>query len=441
MKKAELLMACLLPWIPAMVPFAAAQKAAGTAKTAPVSASKLVAVKVTGTVRYTEKEIVAASGLELGRNAGESDFKEAVGRLGNTGLFGNVSYSYSYSPAGTKLELQLVDTEQSKLLPGHYENFVWFTDAELTSEIQRWVPLFKQLLPLSGTLPDQVSEALQAILGARHLPGRVNYMRESVQGAEELTGIAYKVEDVGFYIHDVEFPGAGPDQLPPLKVAARKLRGAEYVRSSLALVAKVDYLPVFLQRGYLKAAFAQPDARVVTQTSTEVQVDAIFPVTPGRIYSASGVAWKGTAVLPAEHLQSFLHLPIGQPADAVRLAADLENVQNVYHTRGYMAVRIQAEPRFDDATSTVHYDLSVTEGDLFQMGELEIVGLDSQARARLENAWTLREGQPYNSDYPKEFLKNAFRLLPHDEQWTADIGEAVDAKDKTVDVTLRFTAR
>ena len=170
-------------------------------------------------------------------------------------------------------------------------------------------------------------------------------------------------------------------------------------------------------------------------------MDAIFPVTPGKIYSTSGVAWKGNAAVPAEQLQSLLHLPLGQPADAVGLDADLKNVQKLYHTRGYMAVRVQVEPLLDDATSTVHYDLSVVEGDLFQMGELEIVGLDSQAKARLQNAWTLREGQPYNSDYPKEFLKNAFRLLPHDEQWIADIREAVDAKDKTVDVTIRFTAR
>jgi hypothetical protein len=444
MRKPALLMAWLLLWILPTVPCTAAQKAATSGKPTAVSSSKLVAVKVTGTERYTEKEILAAGGLELGRSADEADFKEAVQRLGNTGLFTDVAYSYSYSPAGTRLELQLVDTDKSKLVPAHYENFVWFTDAELTSEIQRRVPLFKQVLPLAGSLPDQVSEVLQAILGARHLPGHVDYLRESKPSTGEggdLIGIAYKVEEANFYIHDVEFPGAGPDLVPPLKAAARKLIGAEYVRSSLAVVAKVDYLPVYLQRGYLKAAFAPPEARVVTQTPTEVQVDAIFPVTPGKIYSISGVAWKGNAALPVEQLQSLLHLPIGQAADAVRLAADLENVQKLYHTKGYMAAQIQAEPLLDDAASAVHYDLNVVEGDLFQMGELEIVGLDSQAKARLQNAWTLREGQPYNSDYPKEFLKNAFQLLPHGEQWAADIREAVNANDKTVDVTLRFTAR
>ena len=138
-------------------------------------AYKLIALKVTGTARYTDKEILAASGLQIGQNAADGDFKEAVQRLGDSGLFSDVVYSYSSSDAGTKLELQLADTDKSKLVPAHFENFVWFTDDELQAALQRSVPLFKQLLPTAGNLPDRVSEALQAILTEKHFPGRVDY--------------------------------------------------------------------------------------------------------------------------------------------------------------------------------------------------------------------------------------------------------------------------
>jgi hypothetical protein len=72
------------------------------------------------------------------------------------------------------------------------------------------------------------------------------------------------------------------------------------------------------------------------------------------------------------------------------------------------------------------------------MGELEIVGLDTQAKAHLEDAWTLREGEPYNADYAKKFLEATDRLLPPGVSWGVSIHEAVNAKDKTVDVTIRF---
>jgi outer membrane protein assembly factor BamA len=420
---------------------AAAQKPAGNSKGLPVSTYKLVAIKVVGTERYTEKEILPASGLELGQSANEADFKEAVRRLGDTGLFTDVVYSFSYSPAGTKLEFQLKDADPSTLVPAHFENFVWFTDAQLLAELQRRVPLFKQMLPVGGALADRVEEALQTILDEKKIPARVDYLRESPQRGEKLIGIAYSAEAMDIRIRNVEFPGATPDLLPGLQAAARRLTGAPYIRSPLAKVAAVDYLPVCLQRGYLKASFADSDARVVKQSGGEVEVDAIFAVTPGKVYSTSDVVWKGNVAIPAEQLQALLHMPTGQPANAVRLATDLENVTKLYRGRGYMTARVTPKPLLDDDKSTVHYDLNVMEGDQFKMGELEIVGLDSQATTHMQAAWTLREGEPYNANYPQKFLDETTRLLPRGIGWEVSVHEAVDAKDKTVDVTIRFKQR
>ncbi|HMD15686.1 MAG TPA: POTRA domain-containing protein [Terriglobales bacterium] len=428
-----------------LVSAAAAQKSS-TSKASSVSAYKLIALKATGTARYTDKEILAASGLQLGQNAADGDFKEAVQRLGESGLFSNVVYSYSSSSAGTKLELQLADADQSKLVPARFENFVWFTDAELQIALQSRVPLFKQLLPLSGNLPDHVSEALQSILTEKHFPGRVDYLRAGDASGGALNGIDYRVDEVSIRIRDVEFPGASPEQTALLTTAAHRLAGAEYGRSTLSAAAKFDLLPVYLQRGYLKAAFGLSDARVVPQSSVaadpqglaDVLVDAIVPVTPGKVYSTSGVEWKGNSALTAGELAPLLHLPTGQPADAVRLLRDLENVTKLYRSRGYMMVQIKPDAQFDDEKSTVHYGLNVVEGDLYKMGDLEITGLDTQATARMRAAWTLHEGQAYNADYLKKFLVDTEPLLPHGVHWAVSIHETPDAKDKTVDVEIRF---
>ncbi|MGA9495497.1 MAG: hypothetical protein WBV41_06560, partial [Terriglobales bacterium] len=56
-----------------------------TGRTAAATANKLVALKVTGTTRYTDKEILGAAGLQLGQNAADGDFKEASQRLGDSG--------------------------------------------------------------------------------------------------------------------------------------------------------------------------------------------------------------------------------------------------------------------------------------------------------------------------------------------------------------------
>lgn len=418
---------------------AVAQKPATRHKTAAVSSpDKLIALKATGTTRYTDKEILAACGLQIGQNAADGDFREAAKRLGDSGLFSDVAYTYTSSGSGVKLELQLTDVDKDKLVPANFENFPWFTNAELLDELQRRVPLFKRELPLAGKLPDHVEEALQMMLSEKKVPGRVDYLRETTQEGGKLTGIAYSVESLDIVIRNVEFPGAAPDLLAGLQTASHRLAGAPYRRSSLAVIADVDFLPVCLKSGYLKASFAKADARVVTQTDSEVEVDAIVPVTPGQVYATSGVEWKGNAAISTAEVSPLLHLPAGQPVDAVRLLHDIEGVGKLYRSRGYMVAQIKPVPQFDDAKSTVHYDLIVAEGDQYKMGELEILGLDTQSKAKMEAAWTLRQGQPYNADYLKQFLSETGSLLPRGVRWSTGTHATPDAKDKTVDVEIHF---
>jgi outer membrane protein assembly factor BamA len=134
-------------------------------------------------------------------------------------------------------------------------------------------------------------------------------------------------------------------------------------------------------------------------------------------------------------------MPPGQPADAVRLLRDIDAVGKLYRSRGYMTAQVKPDAQCDDEKSTVHYDLNVVEGDQYKMGELEIAGLDTQAKARMQEAWTLREGQPYNADYPKKFLDDTRQLVPRGVQWAIGVHESLDAKDKTVDVEIRFQQR
>ncbi|MGC2249005.1 MAG: POTRA domain-containing protein [Terriglobales bacterium] len=438
----------------------AAQKHASSGSNHPRATAsdphQLVSVKATGTTRYTDKEILGASGLQIGQDVAEGDLKEAAQRLGESGVFSSVVYTFSYSDAGLKVEFQLTENEKNKLVPTHFENFVWFTDAELMAALNQRVPLFKDAVPTSGTMADHVQEALQELLSERHLPGRVEFLRQSTQDGSRLTGIEYRVAEITTSIRDVEFPGASPEQIAFLRRAAHALLDAEYFRSKLAAVAQFDLLPLYLERGYLKAAFGPSEARVVNQSGdttrdtkaeaaktedidpSDIEVDVILPVIPGKVYSISGVTWKGNSAITTEESSKVFHLAVNRPADAVRVTDDAENLVRLYHSRGYMTAEVKPVAQLDDEKGTVRYYVNISEGDLYKMGELEIVGVDTPSKDRLNEAWTLREGQPYNADYTRKFLDDARRLLPRGLQFSASINEQLDKKDKVVDVTIQF---
>jgi outer membrane protein assembly factor BamA len=409
------------------------------------STQKLIAINVKGNDRYPAPDVIAASGLKLGDPATEEDFKRTAEHLGETGAFSNIVYSYSYSSAGTKLDLQV--TESDKIVPAEFENFVWLGDKELVQQLHQYIPLFNGYLPISGNITDQVADALQALLVQRGSKGRVDYLRAGPE-SKPIDSIRFSVSNVEIRIRNVEFPGAAPADLPRLTTAAKKLQGDAYLKSKVSLFADYNLLPIYLERGYLQARFAPPQAKLVASaagnrdendSAGEVEVDVTLPLQAGRQFNVSEITWAGNSALPKDKLSPLIHLPGGEPANAVQLKADLESVQKLYKSRGYMAVEVQAVPHLDDTSGTASYQLKVQEGDLYRMGDVEIHGLDSRTTDRMRLAWALHEGDPFDASYPQRFLQETGRLVSPNIHWEISIHESVNQKEKTVDVELRFT--
>jgi outer membrane protein insertion porin family len=414
--------------------------ALGQARKSPPKSSpteqKLVSVKVTGTQRFTEKEVIAASGLEIGSVVTQDDFEKAGKRLGESGFFSNVAYSYAHTPTGTKLDLQLADA--AKLVPAHFENFVWFSDDELRAKIHEHLPLFKGEVPVGGTFCDQVSDVLQALLVQHNLAARADYMRDSKDNAGPVDAINFRATGLNLRIEEVQFSGASPEELPVLQAAARDLLDKEYVRTEVQAYATKNLLPIYLERGFLKAAIGDPQAKVLKDTDGDTLIQVQLPVTPGHQYKVSSFKWEGNSAFKSEKLQSMIHAQVGQTVNAEQLRTDLGAIQKFYGTRGYMLATVKPVPDFNDAANTVAYKLEVNEGDVFHLGDLDIQGLDAKTVDRLREAWTLREADPYDTTYPMRFFEQTVKLLSRDVTWTVSVHEGVNEKEKTVDVTLRY---
>jgi outer membrane protein assembly factor BamA len=412
----------------------------------PPAARTLIAVKVTGTKRFAQDDVVATSGLRMGTTVGEDDFKRAARRLGDTGVFSDIAFSYSYSSAGTKLELQVTDAE--KFLPARFEDFVWFTDEELRQKVKEHIPLFSGDLPVAGRLPDEVSDVLQALLVEKGVPGHVNYLRYAHEGGP-VESINYSVSDVLIRIRKVQFTGAGTTELPLLDAAAQRLADREYSRSRMSDFVEHQLLPIYRARGYLKASFGLPQPHVVpaptTDNSSEARnqtfVDVALAVDSGQQYVLSRLDWSGNREIPTETLQSLTSAKVGQPANLVRLAEGLLEAKTLYGARGYINCSIMIEPQFDDLAKTVALRLEVDEDSVYRMGELEFRGLDNSLTAKLRSAWKLRQGDVYDATYLKEYLPEAHRLLPVSLDWEVTPHVTANIRDKTVDVDLQYTAK
>jgi len=412
----------------------------------PASNRQLISVTVSGTKRYSESDIIAASGLQIGTPVVEDDMKKAARRLGDLGVFSDVAYNYSYSSAGTKLVLQVSDVE--KFVPVRFEDFVWFSDEELLHRIKERAPMFNGELPLSGNLPDRVSDVLQALLVENAIPGNVEYERAGKSNGP-IDSIVYRVSEVLIQIRNVEFNGANEAELPALKEAARRVFDREYSRSVLNALVEHQLVPVYHARGYLKAAFGEPQPEVVKKPGSNSEegprnltiVDVTFPVTPGRSYKIKSLEWSGNQVLATDVLQKMVRAQPGDVANTVRIGDNLKDIQKLYGSRGYVTATIKPETELDDAAGNAIIRLDVKEGYEYHMGELEFRGLDNSLTAKLRNAWKLRQGEVYDATYLSQYLPTAHKLLPSGLDWDVASHVTANLRDKTVDVDLIYSVK
>jgi outer membrane protein assembly factor BamA len=409
------------------------------------SARQLVAIKVIGSKHFPEAAIAAATGLQIGTLVVDDDFKKAARNLGNTGVFTDIAYSFSYSSAGTKVEFHVTDVD--KFVPARFEDFVWFSDEELRRRIKEHVPLFDGELPLSGRMPDEVSDVLQAMLVENAIPGHVEYVRAG-KADQPIEAISYSVADVVIRVRNIEFTGAAETELPALDAAAQRLPEHQYSRSRMTLLVQRQLLPVYYARGYLQAAFGEPQPKVVKQTTdaedgprNQTFVDVTFSVTPGLQYKVKSVQWSGNKEFSTEQLQKMVRAEPGQPANTIRLGDNLKDVQKLYGSRGFLTAAIKANADFDDATSTVVFTLDVKEGYVYRMGELEFRGLDNSLMAKLRAAWKLRFGEIYDSTYIEDYLPAAQKLLPANLDWDVASHVTANVRDKTVDVDIIYSVK
>jgi outer membrane protein insertion porin family len=412
----------------------------------PAAERRLTAVTAKGSQRYAQDAIAAASGLQLGSTVTEDDFKKAARRLGDMGVFTDVGYSYSYTSTGTKLELQLTDAE--KFVPVRFEDFVWFPESEMLRRIKEHAPLFEGELPLSGRLTEEVSDVLQAMLVENAIPGHVEYVRFG-KNDEPVEAIIFKVSDVVISVRNIEFTGAGEDELPALKAAAHRLMDREYSRTLLNSLVEKQLLPVYYSRGYLKASFGPPEPKVVKQPSDPGDegvkhmtiVEVTFAVKPGSQYKLKAVEWSGNQAVPTDVLAKMIRAQPGEPANSVRIHDNLRDIQKLYGSKGYVTAAFTADVDFDDPAGTVVMRLGVKEGFQYHMGELEFRGLDNSLTAKLRNEWKIRPGEVYDASYLEEYLPAAHKLLPANLDWDVSSHVTANVRDKSVDVDLIYSVK
>ncbi len=402
---------------------------------------RLTGVIVEGQHKFNEATIARASGLVVGRPTSLQDIAQAASHLATLGVFKKVRYQYSNT--ADEISVQFHVDEETDLLPCYLDNFVWFTDDELLADLREHVPFFDVVLPPAGDLLDQIRVELSRLLVARNIPAQAAFVAYTAGIGKPVSALIFQATGIALPIRTVHFSGVDQKFIGPLSSASRELLKQDYSRLTIRQYAHGFFLPIYQEKGYLRADFGEPKVESVSPGKTPATLEVIvsIPVVEGRVYKWNGVQWHGTQVVSADKLTESLGQKIGDPTNLPKFDRGINAARTSYEKSGYLEAEIKVKQIFQESDGTVAFDIAVTEGDQFRMGSMEITGLPSPLIESLRKAWKLKPGDVFDGSYFTEFLsKEVPPRLNRAGVAAVNVRESrkLDRVNHRVDTTLEF---
>jgi outer membrane protein assembly factor BamA len=105
---------------------------------------------------------------------------------------------------------------------------------------------------------------------------------------------------------------------------------------------------------------------------------------------------------------------------------------------GYLEAKVTTDRKIDNDKKAVDVAVHIDAGPRFTMGKLNIVGLDLNGEFEIKRIWTMKEGGPFNADYPELFLTRVREEGLFDNLGKTKSEFKINDREHTADVTLTF---
>ncbi len=398
--------------------------------------AKLSAVDQAGSHNYSSAQVAALSGLLIGTTVDRKAIQVAADRLARSGLFLTVHYRFSTDATGLTVTFEVDD---APAFPISLDNLPWLTDDDLAKALTlAGIPL-ERTAPASGVIDDRIAQALQKALEAKDIHATLTFAITSIPGTDERI-VQFTAAGVDVRVAALQFSDPLTIHDPVVQAQIANIVGKPF---SLEAIERFDFeqaRPVYLSHSYLRVKFSAPTVRLSSPNTVAVTV----PIDPGPAYVWGGVAWNGNHAYTTSDLDSLVAgtgLTAGQPVDGNKLFAMWQSVRAGYGHRGYIDATVEPKEAFDDAARRASYQVNISEGDQYHMGNLVLTGLSIDAEHRLRTAWHIAEGEVFDQTFCDYFISQgiaeALKGLPAARDTVGHYLQK-NPQQKTIDVMIDF---
>lgn len=414
-----------------------AGKRAAPAKAEKAAPSKwpIATLEVEGLHNYPKEQVLAVAALKIGQLADKADFEAARDRLVATGVFETVGYRFAPAAAGAGYAASLQVVEAEPMYPAAFDGL------QLPlAEVQDWLrardPLFGAKLAATTAVLERYSRTLEELLATKNRKEKV--VARLVPDATGHYLITFGPATALPVVAEVRFEG---NQLVTTKALLDSISGVAYGTAYTELgfrqLLDTSIRPLYEAKGLLRVAFT----KISTEKDANVKGLVIkVTVEEGERYTLSKVQLAPNPATDAnrDNLLKVAKFKLDAPADFLEIGTALKRIARLMQRNGYMRADATVDRAINDKLKTVELTITIHEGPQFTFGKLAIEGLDLHGEAAVKKLWGMKEGKPFDADYPDYFLSRIREDGLFDNLRKTKSVARVDEATHVVDVTLQL---
>ena len=398
---------------------------------APANRWPIESLAVEGNTNYSSERVLAVAGLKKGQMAGKDEFEAARDRLLATGMFESVGYRFEPASGGKGFAASFQVVEVLPVYPLAFEELPVATNAIRQFLVQS-DPLFQSKIPATKQILDRYTRAIEQFLTKEGKPEKV--AARLIADAPEQYTIVFRPAAMPPSVAEVRFTGNSVIPTGTLQTAVHGTAiGSVFNEARFRQILDLSIRPLYEARGRIRVAFPS----IQTERAKDVNGIAVnVQVQEGESYNLGDVRIEG--VPSAEQFLKAAAFHKGDIANFDEIKAGIGRIEQALKRNGYLHVKTRTERHIDDTRKIVDLTIPVEPGPQFVFGKLNVQGLDIVTEPVIRKMWALKEGKPFNVEYPDYFLGRV-----RDEGVFDNLGDTVSKAQvndasRTVDVTLVF---
>ncbi len=188
---------------------------------------------------------------------------------------------------------------------------------------------------------------------------------------------------------------------------------------------------LYHSEGYIYVAMSEPEIKL---SPDRKKLYLKMSLSEGDRYNVEDIKIQGNTVYTTDELFALITISAGQIFNRTALRSDIDSIIDKYMDKGYARADVNPVININPKEKTVSITLSVTEGEIFSVGRINISGNTKTRDKVIRREMRLDEGDTFN----KNLLKRSYQRLNNLNYFeSVDINPIPRPEDHFIDMEIR----